>query len=107
MKIDAVRMTREIRDRISREISGMTTAERIEYFRKGARECEARMKREASGREARLKALGIFGTDGPTASEEDSGVGENPVAGEVSQSDAHEPAPTETAVSAKPGSAPD
>ena len=52
MKIDALQMVREARDRISREISGMTPSEEIEYFRKGAQEFEARMKRNAPGREA-------------------------------------------------------
>ena len=107
MKIDAIKMVREIREQISRETWGMSNAELKEYYRESSRRFEALMEKEAPERKTRLKAMSIFGAGASSADERESGADENSMAGEVSQSDARDAAPTETAVSAKPGSAPD
>ena len=107
MKIDAVKMMRDARDRISRETWGMSSTELREYYREASRRYEALVAKEPPGREARLKAMGIFGAGDPSADEGESGVGESAMAGGGSAADARDTAPAETAVSAKPGSASD
>ena len=44
-KFDAVKMTREIRDKIYEEIKDMSTEERIAYFKKEANEFKALRKK--------------------------------------------------------------
>ena len=113
MKIDAVKMMREARDRISRETWGMSNAEIREYYRKSSRRFEALMEKEAPGREARLKAMGIFSTGDSSATDEDSGaeeisavIGGSVVSGGTGY-EAGEAAPAGAAISAKSGSDPD
>ena len=89
MKIDAVKMMRDARDRISRETWGMSSAELREYFREGSRRFEALMEKEAPGRKARLKALGIFETGSATRADGEPG--------------ADGAGPAKVAASAKPG----
>ena len=55
MTVKYIEMLRGIRDQASREISGMSTAERVEYFRQGARDYEALAEKAAREREARRK----------------------------------------------------
>ena len=47
MKIEAVKLMRQLRAKISREIAGMTSAERLEYFRKHSQDFDAMQKRRA------------------------------------------------------------
>ena len=116
MKINAVQMMREARDRISREISSMTTDERIEYFRRAARNYEARAKGEAPGRDARLKAMGFSSSPGKTPAvkvptstraSESSAVSGGSLASCGTGYEAGEAAPAGAAISAKSGSDPD
>ena len=67
---DAVKSMRRIRDRLSREIEGMTPAQEIEFFRRKAAERETGAEREtrpAGQRPARStlarKAVSIAGRD--------------------------------------------
>ena len=117
MKINAVQMVRKIRERTSRETWGMSNAEIREYYRKGALEFEVRVKREAPGREARLKAMGLFDRPGrrvptikiptSTRASESSAVSGGSVANGGAGYEAGEAAPAGAAISAKSGSAPD
>ena len=105
MKIDAIKMVREARDRISRETWGMSNAEIIEYHRKGAQKCLARMEEEAPGREARLKAMGLSSNPGEVPTVKiPSEASKKPMAAGSSVSGSSEAAPAVAAVSAKSGS---
>ena len=86
MKINAVKLMRDARDRISRETSGMTPAERIEYFREGSRRFEALMEKETREMEARREAA-----EDPEPSEIPSAGGPTPVSAAVSAKSGSEP----------------